>query len=159
MPAAVVGRCLADYLRESPAERPEARKRDIEADVGHAAIGFAEKEHRSLDAAPLEVAVRCLAENVTKTAAEVCRRDVGDRGDGTYVERLGVRPIHGLARPQQAPVEILSLAAHADNANAEAHPWVAQGRPADPGDRNPARGPGANGGSAPDGAVGNRRPG
>src|SRR5712692_3609778 len=54
---AVRDRRLADDVMESPAERAQAAEADVEADISHAALGFAQKEHRALDAAALEVAV------------------------------------------------------------------------------------------------------
>src|SRR3954452_5939556 len=68
---AVVRRRLADDLAERPAERPQAREADIETDVGDAPIRLAEQEHRPLDPAPLEVAVRRLAEHPPEAATEV----------------------------------------------------------------------------------------
>src|SRR6476620_2565101 len=55
-------RRLADDLAERPAEGPEAPEADVEADLGHAAAGLAQQEHRPLDAPSLQVAVRRLAE-------------------------------------------------------------------------------------------------
>src|SRR4051812_44248672 len=70
-PGAVGRRRLADDGAEGPAERPEAREPDVEADVGDGAVGLAEQEHRPLDAAALEVAVRRLAERRPERADEV----------------------------------------------------------------------------------------
>src|SRR4029450_13567253 len=53
---------LAEDRTERPAERPEAREADVEADLTHAAIGLAQEESRALDAAALQVAVRRLGE-------------------------------------------------------------------------------------------------
>src|SRR3954469_23774034 len=53
---------FADDRPERPAERPQAAEADVEADLGDAAIGLHEQEHRPLDAPALEVAVRRLAE-------------------------------------------------------------------------------------------------
>src|SRR5215210_7039084 len=60
------GRRLADDVRECPAESPEAREANVEADLGHAAVGLPEQEHRSLDPAALQVAVRRLAKGGAK---------------------------------------------------------------------------------------------
>src|SRR6202011_80719 len=56
---------------ERPAERAQTGEADIEAKVRHAAIGRAQKEHRPLDAAPLQVTVRRFAECRAEGAAEV----------------------------------------------------------------------------------------
>jgi hypothetical protein len=58
--------------------------------------------------------MRRLAERRLEAAAEVRFGDVGDRGDRGNVERLGVGPIHRVARAEQAPVEVLDIAAHAE---------------------------------------------
>src|SRR3954452_14178640 len=60
--APVLRRRAPDDLAERPAERPEAREADVEADLGDAAVGLAQQEHRPLDAPALQVAVRRLAE-------------------------------------------------------------------------------------------------
>src|SRR3954470_20317169 len=75
---AVLGGRFADDVAERPAERAEAREADVEADLGHAAVGLAEQEHRALDAAALEVAVRGLAERRPERADEVRLGDVRD---------------------------------------------------------------------------------
>ena len=97
-----------------PAERPEAGEADIEADVGNAAIGFAQQEHRAFDSPPLQVVVRRLAEYGAKRADEVRLGHVRDRRDGTYVEWLGIRAIHGVAGAEQAPVQVLGFTAHSE---------------------------------------------
>src|SRR6476660_8462803 len=62
---AVAGGRLADDGAEGAAEGAQAREADVEADLGHAAVGLHEQEHRALDAPALQVAVRRLAERVT----------------------------------------------------------------------------------------------
>src|SRR4029078_10809367 len=76
---------LADDLAERPAEGPEAGEAHIEADIGHASIRLAQEEHRPLDAPPLQVAVRGLAEDRPKAADEVRFRDVGHRGHRLHI--------------------------------------------------------------------------
>jgi hypothetical protein len=56
--------------------------------------------------------MRRLAEDGAEAAAESGRRDVGHRGHGAHVERLGVGAIHRVSRAQQAPIEIFSFSAH-----------------------------------------------
>src|SRR5262249_12865205 len=113
MTAAVARRRLPDDLPERPAEGPEAGEADVEADVGDAAVGLPQQEHRALYPPPLQVAVRRLAEHGAEAAAEVRRGDVGYRRDGTKVERLGVGAVHRIAGAEQGPVQILDLSAHA----------------------------------------------
>src|SRR5437763_9474811 len=60
------GRRLADNVGKGPAEGPEARKANVEADLGHTAVGLPEQEHRPLDPAALQVAMRGLAERGAK---------------------------------------------------------------------------------------------
>src|SRR5258708_354908 len=73
MTAAVARRRLPDELPERPAEGPEAGEADVEADVGDAAVGLPQQEHRALYPPPLQVAVRRLAEHGAEATAEVRR--------------------------------------------------------------------------------------
>ncbi|GAB4060125.1 hypothetical protein GCM10028775_74390 [Catellatospora paridis] len=57
--------------------------------------------------------MRRLAEHAAEAAAEVRRREVGNRRDGTDVERLGVGAVHRIAGAEQTPVQFLDLSAHA----------------------------------------------
>src|SRR6266487_967575 len=77
-PPPIGGRRLADDVGEGPAERPEAREAHVEADLGHAAVGLPEHEHRALDPAALQVAMRRLAEGGAKGPDEVGLGDVSD---------------------------------------------------------------------------------
>src|SRR5262245_32838770 len=91
---AELARRLAHDLAERTAERPEAEEADVEADLGHAALGLAQEEHRALDAAALEVAVRRLPEGRFEDADEVRLggvRHARERGD---VQRLRVLAVH-----------------------------------------------------------------
>src|SRR5262245_45873873 len=92
--AAVGARRDADDVAEGPAEGAQTGEADVEADVGHAAIGLAQQPHRALDAAALEVAVGRLAERRPEGADEVRLGDAGDPGERRHVERLGVGPVH-----------------------------------------------------------------
>src|SRR2546423_4098028 len=65
VPGAIVRRRLADDVAERPAEGAQAGKSDVEADVGDAAVGLAQQEHRALNPPPLQVTVRRLAEDGT----------------------------------------------------------------------------------------------
>ena len=112
MRRAVARRRLADDLPERAAEGPQAGEADIEADVGDAAVGLAQEEHRALDPPPLQVTVRRLPEDGAEAADEVRLGDMGHRGHGADVERLGVGAVHGVAGAQQAPVQILDVPAH-----------------------------------------------
>jgi len=97
MPHAVVRRRLADDLPERAAEGPQAREADVEADVGDAAVSLAQQEHRALHPPPLQVTVRRLPEGGAEAADEVRLGEVGHRGDGADIERLGVGAVHGVA--------------------------------------------------------------
>src|ERR1700742_4015871 len=66
-------RRLADDLAERAAEGAEAEEADVEADLGHAAVGLAQQEHRALDTAALQVAVGRLPERRLEGADEVRR--------------------------------------------------------------------------------------
>src|SRR6266516_1062096 len=55
MPRAVVRRRLADDLPERAAEGPQAGEADVDADVGDAAVGLAQQEHRALQPPRLQV--------------------------------------------------------------------------------------------------------
>src|SRR5881396_203135 len=112
MSLAIARRRLADDLAERPAEGPQAHEADVEADVGDAAVGFAEEEHRALYPPPLQVSVRRLSEHRAEAADEVRLGDIGHRGHGADVERQGVGAIHGVAGAQQAPVQLLGFPAH-----------------------------------------------
>src|SRR4051794_29642303 len=68
---AIGGRRHADHARERPAEGPEAREPHLEADLGHGPLALAQQRHRPLEPAPLEVAMRRLAERVLERADEV----------------------------------------------------------------------------------------
>src|SRR6266851_10296121 len=59
---AVIGRRLAHDVAERATEGAQAAEADVETDVGHAALGLAQQEHRAFDAAALQVAMWCLAE-------------------------------------------------------------------------------------------------
>src|SRR6266542_6668279 len=48
MPRAVARRGLPDDLPERAAEGPQAGEADVEADVGDAAVGLAQAQHRAL---------------------------------------------------------------------------------------------------------------
>src|SRR5690349_7318492 len=111
-PPAVAGGRFADDGAERPAERPEAGEADVEADVGHAAVGLHEQEHRPLDAPALQVAMRRLAEGGPEGADEVRLGDVGDPREGGDVEGPGVAAVHRVAGAQQSAVGVLDGPAH-----------------------------------------------
>jgi hypothetical protein len=111
-PPAVAGGRLADDGPEGAAEGPKAREADVEADVGHAAVGLHEQEHRALDAATLQVAMRRLAERGPEGPDEMRLGHVGDAREGADVERLRVAAVHRVARAQQPAVGVLDGPAH-----------------------------------------------
>lgn len=104
--------CFADDFPERSAERAEAREAHSKADVGDTPLCLAKHEHRSLNATALQVVMRRLAEDGAEAAAEMSLRNMRDRGDSSDIQRIGVSAIHGVARPQQSPIEVLGLAAH-----------------------------------------------
>src|SRR4051812_22393531 len=116
----LAGRLPHDRL-EGPAERAEAREADVEADLGHAALGLTEQEHGALDAAALQVAVRRLAERRAERADEVRLGDERDPRERSDVERLRVRAVHRVAGAKQPAVGLLGSAAHAADATAVPH--------------------------------------
>src|SRR3954447_16800014 len=109
---AVLGRRLADYGPERAAEGAEAREADVEADLGHAALGLPQEEHRPLDAPALKVTVRRLAERGAEGADEVRLRHVGDTRERRDVERLRVAAVHRVSCAEQAAVGLLDFATH-----------------------------------------------
>src|SRR5919112_727208 len=130
--AAVLGRRLADDLAERAAERAEAEEADVEADLGDAAVALAQQEHRALDAAALEVAVRGLAERRAERADEVRLRGERDARERRHVERLRVGAVHRVARAEHAAVGLLHGAAHvADHSTirrqSPSEPWASFG--------------------------------
>src|SRR5947207_15676375 len=111
--SAVDRRRLADDGPEGPAERPEAGEADVQADLRDTPVGLPQEEHRPLDAATLQVAMRGLSESGAKGPDEVRLGDVGDLRERGDVERLRVAPVHRVARPEHAAVGLLDGAAHA----------------------------------------------
>src|ERR1700686_1268912 len=71
--AALPVRCrrLADDCLKSTAQGAQAVEADVEADVGHAAIGRPQQEHCPLNATALEIAVWRLTEGPAKRAGEM----------------------------------------------------------------------------------------
>src|SRR6266576_3678581 len=118
--SAVVSGVDPDDVAERAAESAEAVEPDLEADLGDVAVRFAEHEHRSLDAAALEVAMRSLPECGTEGADEVGFGDVRHAGEARYVEGLGVGAVDGVAGAEHAAVELLDGEGH--NVNVRASP-------------------------------------
>jgi hypothetical protein len=82
---------------ERAGERAEAGEADVQADVGHAAVGLAQKEHGAFEPAALQVAVRRLAEGGAERANEVGLGGARDSGQGRHVEGLGVGAVDRVA--------------------------------------------------------------
>src|SRR5215211_2206212 len=68
---AVGARRHSDDASEGAAEGAEAREPHVEADLGHRPVGLPQQRHRALQPAPLQVAVRRLAERPLEGADEV----------------------------------------------------------------------------------------
>src|ERR687898_1406347 len=115
---AIRGRRLADDLGERAAEGAQAGEADVEADLSDAAVALPEQEHRALDPAPLQVAVRRLSEGGAEDPYEMRLRDVGDLRQRRDVERPRIVAVHRVARPQHAAVRLLDRAAHRGQAPA-----------------------------------------
>src|SRR5262249_37508769 len=94
------------------AERAQAVEADVEADVGDAAIGRPQQEHRALDAPALQVAVRRLAERRAKRSDEMRLRHVSDPREARDVERLRERAVHRIPRAQHPAIPFLDRSAH-----------------------------------------------
>src|SRR5438874_6757548 len=112
MPHAVVRWRFADDLPEHADEGSPAGEADVEADIGNGAVGLAQQEHRALHPPPLKVTERRLPEDGSEAADEVRLGDMGHRGHGADVERVGVGAVHGVAGAQQTPVQVLDFPAH-----------------------------------------------
>src|SRR4029077_21056947 len=110
---AVRGRCLADDCLKTTAEGAQAVEANVEADVGDAAIGRPQQEHRPLNATALEIPVWCLTERRAKGTDEMCLRDIRDLSEGRDVEWLGVSTVHGVTGAEHPAVGLLHGAAHA----------------------------------------------
>src|SRR2546428_11198934 len=59
-PGPIVGRRLAHDVTKRAAESSKAPEPDVQADVGHGAVGLPQQEHGALDPPALQVAVRRL---------------------------------------------------------------------------------------------------
>src|SRR5258706_1253407 len=109
---AIFGGGDADDVTKCATEGADAVEADIEADVGDAALGFAQLEHGALDRPALEVAVRRLAEGRAERPYEMVLRDERDLGEVVDVERLLVRAIDRVPGAKHAAIELLDGAAH-----------------------------------------------
>src|SRR2546423_13663055 len=81
---AVDGWRLADDLLKAAAEGTQAVEANVEADVRHPAVGRPQQEHRPLDPAPPEVAVRSPPEGRAKGSDEVRLRGIRGLGHGRH---------------------------------------------------------------------------
>jgi hypothetical protein len=93
-------------------EGAEAREPDIEADVGHASIGFAQQEHGALDTPALKVSMRSLVKRRAERPDEVRFRYGGEAREGWNVERLGVGAVHSVAGAQHPAVDLFEGSTH-----------------------------------------------
>src|SRR6188508_428226 len=111
--ATVCRRRLSDDGAERPAERTQAGEADVDADTGDREVGRAQQIHRALDAAPLQVTVRRLAERRSKRADEVRFRGAGKTRQGGHVERFAVGTVHRVPGTEQSAIRLLRDASHA----------------------------------------------
>src|SRR5437870_1893767 len=109
---AIVSRVHADDVAKGATECAETGKPDVKADVGDAALGFAQQEHGPLDAPPLQVPVRSLAKGRPKRANEVRLRNARHARQRPNVERLGVGAIDRIAGAQHPAVQLFDGACH-----------------------------------------------
>src|ERR1700680_1903234 len=109
---AIRDRRLADDVAEGAAEGAQAVEADVEANVSDASLGLAQQEHRALDAAALQVAVRRLAERRAKGSDEVRFRHVGDAREHGDVERIRVGTVHRIAGAKHSTVDLLAGSTH-----------------------------------------------
>src|SRR5436190_23895308 len=56
--------------------------------------------------------MRRLTEDGAEAPTEMGLGEVGDTCHGAHVERLRVRPVHGVAGAEESPVQVLDFAAH-----------------------------------------------
>src|SRR5438477_5443737 len=110
--SAVVGRIHAHDVAEGAAERAQAPKANVEADVRDAAPSLAEQEHRPLDAPALKVSMRRFAEGRAEGSDVVSMGDAGHPGQRRYVQRLGVGTVDRVAGPQHPAVQLLESPGH-----------------------------------------------
>src|SRR5216684_9153046 len=96
-----------DDVAKRPAERAQTHEADLEADVRHASVGLAQHEHGALDAAPLKVSVRRLAESRPKRPDEMGLGNAGDPGQLRDVEWMGVGTVDRIARPKHPAIQLL----------------------------------------------------
>src|SRR6266498_4258423 len=111
-PLAILRGRDADDLAKRATERSQAAEADVQANVGHTALGLTQQEHRTFDAPPLQIAVRRLAECLFEGADEVRLGDDGDAGQVRNVERLRIGAVHRIARPQHASVALFDRPTH-----------------------------------------------
>jgi hypothetical protein len=97
-------RGLAHQPAECGAERAEALKSDLEADIGDAHVGASQQLLRALDPPPYQVLVGRLPEGSLEAASEVRGRRIRlarERGD---IERSGVLAVDHILRPEEMDV-------------------------------------------------------
>jgi hypothetical protein len=99
--SAIVGRGDAEQPLEGRAERPEALKADVKADVGHGPVGFAQEEGRALDPLAEQVLVRRRSVGLPERAGEVRRGDVRPGRQRRDIEGFGVARARQIAGAQQ----------------------------------------------------------
>src|SRR5437879_12554943 len=109
---AIVGRVHADDVAKGPAEGAETGEPDVEADVGDAAVGLAEQEHRALDSAAWKITRRRAAVSRPERAYVVGLRDAGHLSQRLDVQRLRIGPVDRVARAKHPAIELLDGPGH-----------------------------------------------
>src|ERR1700737_518843 len=106
-PLSVVARIQADDVSKSAAEGAEAGEPHVQADVGDAALGLAQQEHRSLDPPSLEIAMRRLSKGRAERPDEVRLGDPGHTGKSPYVQGPRIGAVDRVTGTQHAAVQLL----------------------------------------------------
>src|SRR5437879_3844858 len=127
---AIVGRVHADDVAKGPAEGAETGEPDVEADVGDAAVGLAEQEHRALDPAALKITMRRLAVSRPERPYVVGLRDARHLSQRLDVQRLRIGPVDRVARAKHPAIELLDGPGHESKSlGRPTHPWRADSSP------------------------------
>jgi hypothetical protein len=97
---------------ERPAEGAQAGEADIEADVGHAAVGGTQEEHRPFDTAALQVAMRRFAERRMKRATEVRLGHLRNPREARDVEWLPKVAVHRVPSAEHPTIALFHDSSH-----------------------------------------------
>src|SRR5437868_2920648 len=68
---AILARRSADDLAKCSAEGAKTAETNVQTDIGHAAVCFAQEKHRAFDSSPLQIAMRRFAKGRPKGTDKV----------------------------------------------------------------------------------------